>query len=377
MTIRRTGRLTAVAGTFALAAAALAAAPNATADQAARAPGRVVAHGLNSPRLISVGPAGALYVAEAGTGGKGPCVVGGDGSKSCFGMTGSVTRIHRGHQHRVLRHLPSLAGAGEAIGPAELVTLPGHRYALSTGAGIDLHARHTLPRRGQMLGTISTGRFGHRPHLFADIVRFEWRHNPDNSVAHDSDPTGLVRAHRGFTLADAGGNDLLRARMRHHRVHVHAAAVLPDRMVPFPPEAGGGKGPMQAVPTAVAVGPGGAYYFSQLTGFPFPPGAARIYRMVPGHRAHVYASGLTNVTDLAWHRHRLYAVQLANSGLLAAGAGLPTGSLVRVHRGFNRNLHMVASFPAPYGVAFRGDHAFVTTCSVCTGGGTVASVRVR
>jgi hypothetical protein len=32
----------------------------------------------------------------------------------------------------------------------------------------------------------------------------------------------------------------------------------------------------------VVVGPDGAYYVSQLTGFPFPVGAANVYRVVPG-----------------------------------------------------------------------------------------------
>ena len=81
----------------------------------------------------------------------------------------------------------------------------------------------------------------------------------------------------------------------------------------------------------MAVGPGGALFVSELTGFPFPQGAARIFRVVPGHAPTVWATGLTNVTDLTWYRGSLYAVQLANTGLLTPG--LPVGSLVKVHRG--------------------------------------------
>ena len=47
-------------------------------------------------------------------------------------------------------------------------------------------------------------------------------------------------------------------------------------------------------------GPDGAYYISQLTGFPFEKGDANIWRVVPGQAATVYASGLTNLTDLAF-----------------------------------------------------------------------------
>ena len=61
----------------------------------------------------------------------------------------------------------------------------------------------------------------------------------------------------------------------------------------------------------------GAYYVSQLTGFPFPKGAANIYRVDPRTgRTNVYASGLTNVTDLAFDGRTLYAVQISTEGLL-------------------------------------------------------------
>lgn len=39
---------------------------------------------------------------------------------------------------------------------------------------------------------------------------------------------------------------------------------------------------MESVPTAVAIGPDGAYYVSELKGVPFPPGASRIWRIAPG-----------------------------------------------------------------------------------------------
>ena len=78
----------------------------------------VVADGLDNPRGIGFGPDGALYVAESGSGGPGPCVAGGpEGGETCFGRTGAVTRITKHSQHRVLTGLPSLAepGAGPGI----------------------------------------------------------------------------------------------------------------------------------------------------------------------------------------------------------------------------------------------------------------------
>ncbi len=48
----------------------------------------VVASGLNNPRGIAIGPDGRIYVAEAGTGGAGPCITGGEGETVCLGATG-------------------------------------------------------------------------------------------------------------------------------------------------------------------------------------------------------------------------------------------------------------------------------------------------
>src|SRR5919108_5761738 len=105
--LRRAG---AVASLLALATVAAPAGP-ASAASPSTAAGRdqVVARGLNNPRGIAFGPDGALYVAEAGAGGAGPCLTGPEGEQVCFGSSGAVTRVWRGTQHRVQGGLPSLA----------------------------------------------------------------------------------------------------------------------------------------------------------------------------------------------------------------------------------------------------------------------------
>ena len=131
---------------------------------------------------------------------------------------------------------------------------------------------------------------------------------------------------------------------------------------------------MQAVPTAAVKGPDGAWYVSQLTGFPFPAGGARIFRVVPGHRPTVYATGLTNVIDLAWGPDRmLYVLEIAKNGLLS---GDQTGALLRVNR---RGPHRVVA-PGPARSGRRGDPrqvAYVTNCSICTGTGSVVRVPLH
>ena len=172
-------------------------------------------------------------------------------------------------------------------------------------------------------------------------------------------------------MADAGGNAI---DVVNHKGRVRNLAVFANRLVPNP--FGGPDIPMQAVPTSVVVGPDRQYHVSQLTGFPFPVGHANIYRVVKGQAPTVWATGLTNVTSLAFDRHgRLYAVQLANTGLLAVGDALPSGSLLQVSR---TGAHKVVAddLPAPYGLAIRDGSAYVSTCSVCPGGGEVWRYRL-
>src|SRR3954471_10656782 len=64
---------------------------------------RVIASGLDNPRGIDIAPSGALYVAEAGRGGDGPCIGGGEGGEVCAGPTGAITRVGFGRPHRVVR----------------------------------------------------------------------------------------------------------------------------------------------------------------------------------------------------------------------------------------------------------------------------------
>ncbi|WP_051277365.1 ScyD/ScyE family protein [Marmoricola sp. URHB0036] len=369
-----------VVATGVAAATALVAAP----VDAARSPGaapqrttaaRVLASGLNNPRHL-VFRGGTLYVAEAGKGGTKNCVPGPEDPTAfvCYGATGSIMRLGK-HPRRIITGLPSIGDKGtgaSALGPSGITTVGG-KLAFTVGGGGTPAHRATLPASARRIGTLVVASHRgkswtrHTLRQVADLMRFEARNDPDGQGA-DSDPTGLIRRGSHFLTTDSGGNDLLRAGGGDP---IRVLAKFGNRMVdnPFAP----GQVPMQSVPTAVAVGPGGALFVSELTGFPFPQGAARIFRVVPGHAPTVWATGLTNVTDLTWYRGSLYAVQLANTGLLAPG--LPVGSLVKVHRG-STHTRIGSNLHAPYGVAMRNGTAFVTTCSVCAGGGKVVRMQL-
>ena len=304
------------------------------------APWAVVATGLDNPRQLTIdlghgdgrlhrgghGREAALYVAEAGRGGTGTCVQGPEG-EACFGLSAAVTRVRGGQQDRVVTGLPSLAArdGSRASGAADVV-VKGSWYAVTLGLGADPALRDTI-EGGEGFGTLVAGRFGGGQFTLADLAEFEAANDPDGA-GPDSNPTGLSATHRGFVVTDSGANAL---QFVDWRGHITTLATFPERVVPSAPPAPPGDLPMQSVPTSAVRGPDGAWYVSELTGFPFPAGGARIYRVFPGMPATVYASGLTNVTDLAWHEDTLYAVQLAGNAGLMAAQGLPIGSLERIN----------------------------------------------
>jgi hypothetical protein len=335
----------------------------------------VVATALHNPRHLQWYD-GGLYVAEAGRGGSGACLPApeAEGEDTCVGATGSITRVQGNRQRRVVTKLPSLAvESGEgAIGPSD-VRVHGRRFTVALGLGADPTRRVELGAAGRRLGTVSTGRLGSsRLRVVADVAAHEALTNPDGKVEGgqkvlDTNPVGLVQRGRTSMVVDAGGNALLS--YQHH--DVDTVAVFPSTPVPGP---GGATIPMDAVPTAAAVGPDGAIYVSQLTGFPFPVGGASIWRVAPGKAPVKYATGLTNVTDLAFGRDgSLYAVELTVKGLLAGDA--TSGAVVRIPRGGGAQHTTVAgSLPAPYGIALHGDSAYVTTHTNEAGTGAVVRI---
>ena len=327
-------------------------------------PFKVVAQGLHGPRGITFS-GNDMYVAEAGTGGAAPCVPGAQ-SPVCFGLTGSVTRVRAGKQSRVLKGLPSLSDQGsqdEPIGPSDLTVMGSRTLVLSMGLGTDPKFRKHLPKSGQkQLGRLLAIDLKTKKSVsLGDLAKHEAKTNPVDDP--NSDPTGLVKAGKGWLVTDSGGNDLVGVKSG----KVSTVAAFHDRVstVPGPPT-------YQSVPTDVVKGPDGAYYVSELTGFPFIVGASRIWRVVPGLPATVWATGLTNVTSLTFDRHKLYAVQLADNGLQNG----PIGSLDQVFPDSSGKATkpVASNLFAPYGVAIHRGSAYVSIGSVGASGGAVIKV---
>ena len=276
--------------------------------------------GLRSPRHLDFAPSGNLYVAEAGNGGAGPCFLGGEGP-ACMGATGAVTKIdRRGDQTRIVDGLASYANdtdgdgvlePGEAdsgIGPHGITALSDHAvFVTNGGPTAPRDADGNLLSRGDLAAQNRTAAlFGRLLWVYgrqrfvpvADIYDFERRRNPDGGrdrhERHD-----VLYDHGRFVISDAGGNSVLRgvrtAPLDAVRVPGHAGRAEPVRA--------GRDGRMQAVPTGIVEGRDGAYYMSQLTGFPFPVGGASVYRINPRTgKSTVFAGGFTNIMDLAFDR---------------------------------------------------------------------------
>jgi hypothetical protein len=334
----------------------------------------VVASGLDNPRDLDVGRWGTLYVTEAGRGGSGPCLTGPEGGQVCAGATGAVTKVWHGGQRRVLEGLPSLAASptgDEALGPSDISLRRWGGAYLTVGLGADPAVRAQLGELGPDFGQLyKISPSGHL-RAVADISAYEAAANPDGGEL-DSNPNSVTDAWGRLFVVDAGGNSLLRV---HRSGGISTVAVFPDRPLSPPPGSGlPDPFPVQAVPTNVVVGPDGALYVSQLTGFPFIPGAARVYRVEPGSAPEIYADSLTNVTDLAFDRHgNLYVVEIAANGL---ASGDPTGALIKIRPDGSRETVLSDGLVNPYGVAIgkRGD-IYVTNHGASAGVGEVLRLR--
>ena len=146
--------------------------------------------------------------------------------------------------------------------------------------------------------------------------------------------------------------------------------MFPDRAV--------GPVTIQAVPTTVTEGPGGDLYVGQLTGFPFLVGAANVYRVpANGGAPQVYASGFTNIIDIAFDRARGVGYVLehdADSIVPPLGPGV-AGRLVRVNANGSQTVIATPGLVKPGGIAIGPDGAlYVTNRSIFAGTGEVVRI---
>jgi hypothetical protein len=279
----------------------------------------VLMSGLDAPRGLAWGPEGGLYVAEAGTRAiNGPCATVARGP-NCYSGTGAVTRWLNGQQERVASGLPSVFNTtfGDIIGPQD-IGFAGHRAFVTIGWGGDPAARAELGNFAKGLGWVLKLKSKGRWRELADVASLETEQQNPAGGPLDSNPFGLLAESERLFVADAGGNSLV---LVHPNGRVRAIATFPR--TPAPPAFGGQS---DAVPTEVQGGPDGALYVSTLSGVPFVPGAAKIYRVVAGGTPTVYVDGFKTIVDFTFGRDgNLYVLEYASGPFLT-----PPGRVLQV-----------------------------------------------
>jgi hypothetical protein len=220
---------------------------------------------------------------------------------------------------------------------------------------------------------------GRKVRQIASTLEFENTVDPaGDGTEEGSNPFDVEWLGGGAVLvADAAGNSLL---------HVEKGKPV-DWVATFPaqplacPEEICGPGvvvPAHAVPTSVAIGPDGAYYVGELTGFPFTPGKARIWRIAAGTRhaacgtspaCSLVADDLTGIIDLQFGPDgRLYLAQIDDAGLLAFESGNGVGGSIRACSVATGDCDVIASgIPMLTGFAFRGETIWHTQWSLVPG----------
>lgn len=315
---------------------------------------KVVADKLDNVRGLSFSPDGSLYITEAGVGGDGRCIPGPslEGLDSCAGISGAVTRVKNGKQERILTGLPSIAlrpsgATGEGSQDIQF-DAAGNPYLL-IGYGGNSTIRdfpENAPGWAQLYKVdFNTGSLT----SIADLAKYELANNADGEAVLDvsgeiaSNPYAFTIKDNTAYIVDAAANNVLTVGL--DGSNLKSFVVLPKQTITnpifptpgpgqvSPPEAPTpGQTPeeveIQSVPTGAVFGTDGALYVSEFTGFPFPVGKARIFKVAANGETTVYADGFTQLSDLAFDaKGNLYALQYGNE---PQWKGISDGSLIKI-----------------------------------------------
>ncbi|MEH2373648.1 ScyD/ScyE family protein [Nostoc sp.] len=381
-----------------------------------------IVDGISNARGVSFGPDGSLYVAEPGIGGNGNC----QPSPStlfqpiCAGNTSSLVKVTPdGTKQRLLTNFESLAeqptgnqGAGiediqfDSLGNAYLLTgfagYPGNRDL----ATHNLASQFPLPQKqlatfppstaDKVLNTPLLGQLykadlktGSLKSIF-DFAKYEITKNPDKGDVV-TNPYDLTVNGDSAYVVDGGGNTAYKIKLDGSKSQAIAIpktivsnSVLPPGLK-LPPglldELPGGKIAIQAVPTGGTIGPDGALYVGEYTGFPYPAGKSRIFRIGKDEKPEVFLDGFTHITDLTFDKKgNLLVLQFSDKSQLGGDITNLPGSLIQVSPDGTRTTLVAAGqgLDSADGIAVGPDgKIYITNRGVGPGLGEVVRVDTK
>lgn len=311
-----------------------------------------VASGLAGPMGIESDPSGNIWVTEGGT-----------DTANAEGNThndnGKVKVITpKGDKYDAIINLSSFANvhSNELQGTTHLLLDGATLYILSGDYLYTVDVSHFKPGDTPIdAKSLSFEDVG------AAISSIPSANNPDK----DSHPYNLTKGPDGdLYIADAGANAII------HRTSANNFTVLAS----FPPIAnplfpGLGGPTVQPVPTSIRYD-GTNFLVTILTGFPFPPGIANVYKVSLSGAISVFQSGFTALVDQAQgvSNNHLFVMH-ADSFNPATGFAMNTGSVVYADGTTTKVL--VDKLNQPVGIKQINDHTWYVTC---LGDGSVLKV---
>ncbi|MEQ8959046.1 MAG: ScyD/ScyE family protein, partial [Coleofasciculus sp. C2-GNP5-27] len=288
----------------------------------------------------------------------------------CYGATGRLLRIQNGVTEPLVTGLPSIASpqdGTEATGPHDIAfDATGQAYVL-VGLGSNPGNRDQLPT-SDFAQLLAINDLNGEPSwtAIADLAAYEAANNPDGgdpaTGGIDTNPYSLLIEDSTAYVVDAGANALLSVGLNDEEIATES--VFSDRLVTNP--FSGATIPMESVPTSITVGPDDAFYMGELTGFPYPEGGARVFRLNSENQPEVYAEGFTNIIDLEFDPEgNLFVLEYATNSILS---GDPTGALIRVAPDGTRTTLLDQELRFPTALAVGSDNSIYVSNNGFVGG---------